>query len=86
MYRLRLSSSGQRDLDRLQGSAWQRVRDALNALGQTPRPRGCLKLRGGGATYRIRIGDYRAIYDVDDAAQTVTVLRVKHRREAYKNL
>lgn len=83
MYRLRLSKRAEKDLDRLQGDTFERVRDALNDLRQNPRPRGCVKLERIGA-YRIRIGDYRAIYDVDDKAQIVMVLRVKHRREVYR--
>ena len=54
-----------KDLDRLQENLWQRVRDALFGLRYDPRPPNCKKLSTG--AYRIRIGDYRAIYDVDDA-------------------
>jgi len=64
----------------------ERIRDALLLLRDDPRPRGCKKLRGGTDTYRIRIGDYRAVYDVDDEARTVLLLRVRHRREVYRGL
>jgi len=83
MYRLLLKPSAGKDLDRLQGKTWQRVRDALLALRSKPRPAGCTKLVGD-AGWRIRIGDYRAIYDIDDAARTVTILRVKHRKDVYR--
>jgi len=82
VYQLRLKPSAEKDLDRLQGELWQRTKEALLGLRTNPRPPGCVKLAGG--SWRIRIGDWRAIYDIDDTAQTVTVLRVKHRRDVYK--
>lgn len=81
-YRLLLGSQAQRDLDRLRGATWERVRDALLMLTHTPRPKGCLKLRIG--AWRIRIGDIRALYDIDDKAKTVEVLRIGHRRDIYR--
>ncbi len=86
MYRLLLTGSARKDLDRLRGATWERVRDAILGLEEEPRPPGCRKLRGGPNTYRIRIGDYRAVYDVDDESKAVTLLRVKHRRDVYRGL
>jgi len=86
VYRLLLGSSARKDLDRLRGGTWERVRDALLALREDPRPNGCRKLRGGTDTYRIGVGDYRAVYDVDDNQQQITVLRVGHRRDVYRDL
>lgn len=85
MYRVRLSRQAQKDLDRLPDEIWQRIQTALVALRQNPRPHGSTKLRGSSDGYRVRIGDYRALYDVDDAERLVMVLRVQHRREAYRN-
>jgi mRNA interferase RelE/StbE len=67
----------------LQGETWQRVKTALKGLREAPRPAGCVKLAGGEG-WHIRIGDWRAIYDIDDGAQLVTVLRVKHRKDVYR--
>jgi mRNA interferase RelE/StbE len=61
-----------------------RVVSRLEALAQTPRPTGCKKLRGGDNEWRIRVGDYRAVYEIDDTAQTVDVTRIAHRREVYE--
>ena len=83
MYRLELRPSVEKDLDRLQGETWQRVKTALKDLREDPRPAGCVKLSGGEG-WRIRVGDWRAIYDIDDGAQLVTVLRVKHRKDVYR--
>lgn len=60
---------------------------ALNAIiGRThnPRPAGVKKLVGSRSDWRIRIGEYRIIYEIDDTAKTVTVMQVEHRRDAYR--
>jgi mRNA interferase RelE/StbE len=62
---------------------YQRVRDAIQKLAENPRPSGCLKLTGKEA-WRIRIGDYRVIYEVDDRSKKVTVLDIGHRRDIYR--
>jgi len=86
VYRLRLDSEAEKALDRLQGATYQRVVDALLALRETPRPPGCVRLRGHDAGYRIRIGSYRVLYEVDDASRLVTVWRIGHRRDVYRDL
>jgi len=62
----------------------KRVATALRALTSHPRPWGCRKLVGTDADYRIRIGDHRIAYEVDDAARLVTVYRIRHRRDTYQ--
>ncbi len=59
-----------------------RMGKAIDALASNPRPHGCKKLVGE-ILYRIRVGNYRIIYAVDDAIVTVTVTKAAHRREAY---
>lgn len=61
---------------------YERVKRSIFALGVDPRPQGCLKLTGRPG-WRIRVGDYRVIYEVDDPNQTVTVLDVGNRRDIY---
>jgi mRNA interferase RelE/StbE len=85
MYRLELKPSATKDLDRVQGTTWQRIKSALLALRNEPRPAGCIKLSGA-ESWRIRVTDWRVIYDIDDTKQLITVLRVKHRRDAYRDL
>jgi mRNA interferase RelE/StbE len=84
VHRLLLSPRAQKDLDRLIGDTWVRVREALLTLAPTPRPKGCIKLSTG--AWRIRVGEFRVLYDIDDKARTVEVLRIKHRREVYRGL
>jgi len=62
----------------------QRVVRRVAALVAEPRPRGCEKLTGFTDAYRVRQGPYRILYVVDDAAGTVDVLKVGHRREVYR--
>ena len=59
-----------------------RVKGSIDALSDNPRPQGCLKLTGRPG-WRIRVGDYRVIYEVDDPNRTVTVVDVGNRKEIY---
>lgn len=86
VYELLLTARARKDMNRLQGTIFERVSDALLTLQDEPRPHGYKKLRGSTNSYRIRVGEYRAVYDLDDKAQTVTVLQVRHRREVYRDL
>jgi mRNA interferase RelE/StbE len=57
---------------------------AIDRLAMQPRPDGCRKLVGSEDTFRIRIGDYRVIYTVDDENRDVVIETIRHRREAYR--
>jgi mRNA interferase RelE/StbE len=61
---------------------YERIKASVFALGYDPRPPGCLKLTGRPG-WRIRVGDYRIIYEIDDSNGTVTVLDVGNRRDIY---
>jgi mRNA interferase RelE/StbE len=67
----------------LHGSLRNRIRAAIDALADEPRPRGAVKLAGRD-DYRIRVGEYRVIYAVDDDDSLVIVARIAHRREVYR--
>jgi mRNA interferase RelE/StbE len=62
----------------------RRLLDAIGALARDPHPPGCIQLKGGDGEFRIRVGDYRVVYDVQDDELVVLVLRVGHRREVYR--
>ena len=68
---------------RLPEDDYQRMNDAIDALADDPRPPGCEKLSGREG-YRIRVGEWRAIYRVDDQQRRVDVVRVAHRRDVYR--
>jgi mRNA interferase RelE/StbE len=61
-----------------------RVVRKLAALGRAPRPDGCKKLKGYKDQWRVRVGDWRIVYIIDDAARVVSVTRIAHRREVYE--
>lgn len=82
-YAVSILRRAQKELARLPLEAYERVRDAIYLLANDPRPPGCLKLTGREG-WRIRVGDYRVIYEIDDKQQTVTVLHVGHRRDVYR--
>lgn len=85
MYRIELKRLAQRGLDKLPEKDFQVVVEAMQALTQTPRPRGMEKVKTTGL-WRIRQGDYRIIYSIDDTHSLITVVRVGHRREIYRSL
>ena len=82
-YSLLILPRAQKELARLPDREFERVRDAIRSLPETPRPPGCLKLSGRDG-WRIRVGDYRVVYEIDDKAHTVTVQHVGHRRDVYR--
>jgi mRNA interferase RelE/StbE len=61
-----------------------KIISAIEALSENPRPSGCKKLVGSEHTYRIRISDYRVIYDIQDHKMVVYVVRIRHRRDVYR--
>jgi len=56
----------------------------LESLASVPRPSGCKKLRGGENHWRIRVGDYRIVYTIDDRKRLIEVTRIRHRRDVYE--
>jgi mRNA interferase RelE/StbE len=80
---LRATGQALRELRKLPPSIEKWIREAIDGLADDPRPPACKKLRGG-AGWRVRVGDYRVIYQVDDNSKIVTVLRAGHRRDAYR--
>ena len=72
----------QRELAGLPIPAYKRIRDGIRALAYNPRPAGCLKLTGRDG-WRLRVGDYRVIYEIDDTSRSVLILHVGHRRDVY---
>ena len=63
---------------------YQRLREALNALEANPRPVNCVKLQGQDELYRVRVGDYRIIYQIQDQRLIVLVVQIGHRRQIYR--
>ena len=84
-YTVRFASTATRDFRRLPVQIQDRVRFAIRRLAVNPRPPGVRKLSGNTADYRIRVGQYRVLYDINDAEILVYIVRIGHRREVYRN-
>ena len=83
-YRVELKSSALKELEALPDIVLARLVRKMDALGDAPRPAGCKKLKGYRDQWRIRVGDWRVVYIIDDAAKLVSVTRIAHRREVYE--
>jgi len=83
VHEVRLHPEAVRAFRRLRGAVRDRIETAIDGLAADPRPRGAAKLAGR-ADFRIRVGDYRIVYAVDDAERLVLVARIAHRREVYR--
>jgi mRNA interferase RelE/StbE len=83
-FRLDIDAAAEKDLDRLPDDVSRRIFQRILTLARQPRPPGCLKLRQRDNKWRIRVETYRVIYEIDDARRIVTVLRVRHRKDAYR--
>jgi mRNA interferase RelE/StbE len=83
-YAIEFKPSADKALKRLPAEAQRRIVAAVERLAENPRPTGAVKLQGEERTYRLRVGDYRVIYDIHDEMLIVVVLRVAHRKDAYR--
>ena len=81
-YTVLILRRAQKELADIPAKDYERVRNVISTLAQNPRPPGCLKLTARDG-WRIRVGDYRVIYAIDDSQQVATVLHVGHRRDVY---
>jgi mRNA interferase RelE/StbE len=84
MYRVLLERAAERSLRQLSAKLHDRLIAAIQALAKNPRPTGCLKLAGTDNDWRIRVGEYRIIYEIADDIKIVRVNRIRHRREVYR--
>lgn len=82
-YTVRITPVARRQIKDLERTVQERIIKCLEKLGTNPRPQGVKKLSGAESLYRVRVGDYRIIYEIQDKALVVLVVKVAHRREAY---
>jgi len=83
-YEVRVVDSARKQLDKLSADAKGRILPSLFDLEKEPRPVNCKKLKGPRGEYRLRIGDYRVIYEIDDRNKVLVILKCMHRREIYR--
>lgn len=84
MYKIGISNNAIKEIQKLDKLVYLRVSNKILTLENNPRPFGCLNLNGMEG-YRIKIGDYRVLYTIDDEKKEVIIYRVSHRKDAYKN-
>ncbi len=84
MYEVYLERAAERDLRRLSAEQFYRIISEIQTLAKDPRPAGCRKITSSKSDWRIRIGEHRVIYELDEQARVERVMRVRHRREAYR--
>lgn len=82
-YEVLILKSAEREMDRLPPATHTRISKRILSLEDNPRPRGTKKLSGR-EEYRLRVGDYRVLYAIDDTDSIVTIFAVGHRREVYR--
>jgi mRNA interferase RelE/StbE len=83
-YTVELSNRAKRDLAALSAEVQTRIVKALRTLEANPQPPGVGKLKGEDSAYRLRVGDYRVLYEVHDKRLLVLVVKIGHRRDVYR--
>ncbi|WP_419911057.1 type II toxin-antitoxin system RelE family toxin [Candidatus Poriferisodalis sp.] len=83
-YRVHLARRAVKSIARLPRTEQQRIRAAIDLLADEPRPPGCVTLTGEEGVYRVRVGNYRILYEVVDDRLLILVVRVGHRRDVYR--
>ena len=83
-YRVVLTSSAEKELKGLSAQLNARIVPRLENLADNPRPPGGKKLKGGYKEWRIRVGDYRVVYNIDDPKSLIEVTRIRHRSGVYE--
>ena len=83
-YSVQVKPSARKELEALPDNMLARVLQKMEALRPVQRPAGCKKLKGYKDQWRVRVGDWRIVYIVDDPAKLVSITRLAHRREVYE--
>jgi mRNA interferase RelE/StbE len=84
VYEILIERAVERDLKKLPAADFERIIPHLKGLAENARPAGSRKISGSGHDWRIRVGTYRVLHEIDEKEKTVKILRVRHRREVYR--
>ena len=82
-YKVYLSRSAEKELRRIPSPFIRKIADRIQSLSLHPRPSGVQMLKGDDRYYRLRQGDYRVVYEINDGAREITIIKIGHRREVY---
>jgi mRNA interferase RelE/StbE len=83
-YQITFTTAARKELESLDARVGQRILVKIRALSLNPRPPSCVKLTGLKTLWRIRVGDWRVLYTIDDARLLVDIIAVRHRSDAYR--
>jgi mRNA interferase RelE/StbE len=83
-YKVSVARAARKSLQAIDRQIALRIISRLESLALNPRPPGCAKLEGPACLWRVRVGDFRIVYEIDDTARTVDVSIVRHRRDVYR--
>jgi mRNA interferase RelE/StbE len=83
VYNVLLERSAERDLKKMQSEDFARVISSIRALANNPKPPGCRKIVGSKYDWRIRVGSFRVIYEIQEKEKSVKIMRIRHRKDVY---
>jgi len=83
LYKIKLDNNARKDLDKIEFDIAKRIIDKIKLLENEPRPFGSIKLKGENA-YRIRMGNFRILFEIDDKIKEITVYNIAHRKDVYR--
>jgi mRNA interferase RelE/StbE len=84
-YRIEVKERAIKELTKIQPDIGRRILRSIENLGSNPRPIQSHKLSESDSSYRLKVGDYRVLYQVSDSDKTITIFKVGHRREVYRS-
>jgi mRNA interferase RelE/StbE len=84
VYDIYIEKAAERDLKKLPAADFERIIPHLKSLAEDARPSGARKISGTEHDWRIRVGTYRIIYELNEKEKVISILRVRHRREVYR--
>lgn len=84
MYEIVIEKAAERDLKKLSAANFERIIPHLKSLAEEARPAGSRKISGSEHDWRIRVGTYRIIYELNEKEKVVKIMRIRHRREVYR--
>ena len=84
MYKILIEHAAEHDLKHLQPDVLKRITPVIRRLTMNPRPLGCHKIKGSKNDWRIRVGEYRIIYEICDLLLEVRIMRIRHRKDVYR--
>jgi len=83
MYKISIVKRAEKDLRNLERDVKNRIVTVISNLKDEPRPSGCRKIQSEAGVWRVRVGDWRVGYSVDDFNQEINIIRIAHRKEFY---